>query len=420
MHDRFFLWSKRGICFLILAMGASPVTGHPQTPQNFKVAFVGDQGHSSGTQKVLQLIKRDTTDLLILLGDFDYGDSPSNWESTLDAALGSDFPILACIGNHDTRKWGGSRGYQQRLIDRCQRLGISWTGELGVQCAVHYNGLFLLFTAPGITGTGHAQFIHDQLAQDQSLWRISAWHKNQNRMQVGGKPDETGWNVYEESRRGGAIIATAHEHSYSRTYLLSDMQNQIVASRSDTLVLTKGKTFAFVSGLGGRSIRNQDRNDDWWASIYTSDQNATYGALFGVFNYKGVPNLAHFYFKNINDEIIDEFWVISHVLEPVTVEEDGQANIVRAFRLEQNYPNPFNPRTAIRFSVPQTMQVRLDIFDIRGRRVRKLYQGVVDAGAHQLTWDGRDESGKTAASGVYVYRLRAGRLVQSRKLMLAR
>jgi hypothetical protein len=86
-------------------------------------------------------------------------------------------------------------------------------------------------------------------------------------LQVGGKSDETGWGVYEESRRGGAIMATAHEHSYSRTHLLADVEHQEVASTSEPLVLAAddpatpedgGRSFAFAPGLGKRH-RNQER-----------------------------------------------------------------------------------------------------------------------------------------------------------------
>jgi hypothetical protein len=141
-------------------------------------------------------------------------------------------------------------------------------------------------------------------------------------MQAGGKKDDTGWGVYEESRQGGAIIATAHEHSYSRTHLLSSCEDQTVASTSDTLALSaddpatpvdEGKTFVFVSGLGGKSIRDQELAGDWWASIYTSTQGANYGALFGIFNYQGRDGLAKFYFKNIAGVVIDEFYVTSPV-----------------------------------------------------------------------------------------------------------
>src|SRR5439155_928271 len=84
-------------------------------------------------------------------------------------------------------------------------------------------------------------------------------------------------------------FATAHEHSYSRTYLLSSCQNQTVASTASTLVLSRddpgtradeGRSFVFVSGLGGSSIRPQLLDGPWWASVYTSTQGANYGALF--------------------------------------------------------------------------------------------------------------------------------------------
>jgi len=160
-------------------------------------------------------------------------------------------------------------------------------------------------------------------------------------MQVGGKADETGWGVYEEARRGGAIIATAHEHSYSRTYLLSSMMNQTVASTSNVLTLTKGNSFAFVSGLGGHSIRAQLLSGNWWASILAGtciagdpvcQPTANPGVLFGVFNVDGQPNKALFYFKDISGSVIDIFTVISDVelpaigsVTPASIEAGGSS-----------------------------------------------------------------------------------------------
>ena len=127
------------------------------------------------------------------------------------------------------------------------------------------------------------------------------------------------WSPYENCRRWGAIIATAHEHSYHRSKTLVHTLTQTVdptCSEPNALCVRPGRTFVFVSGLGGRDIRNQDRclpttfpygcNQEW-ANIYTSDQAAEYGALFITFNVDGDPRQAHGYFKNINHEIIDEF-----------------------------------------------------------------------------------------------------------------
>ncbi|MCH7521426.1 MAG: metallophosphoesterase [Candidatus Marinimicrobia bacterium] len=283
-------------------------------PENFTIAFLGDQGLGANAEAVLRLVKSEGAEVVLHQGDFDYEDDPLAWMAQIDAVLGPEFPYFAMVGNHDEPKWSGVEGYQQLLEGRARSQGVAWEGEYGVQSSFTYQGVFIIFTAPGVMGQGHDRYIKEQLAANQAIWSICAWHKNMRRMQLGRKSDETGWGVYEEARNGGAIIATGHEHSYSRTHLLSNFTNQTVASTSDTVVLTKGKTFAFVSGIGGKNLRRQIQpSDDWWASIYTTAQGAQYGALFGVFNVDGQANLAHFYFKNIDGVVIDSFVVISHV-----------------------------------------------------------------------------------------------------------
>ncbi|MBN2413949.1 T9SS type A sorting domain-containing protein [candidate division KSB1 bacterium] len=75
------------------------------------------------------------------------------------------------------------------------------------------------------------------------------------------------------------------------------------------------------------------------------------------------------------------------------------------FILNQNYPNPFNPSTVIRFGLPGVQQVTVKIYDIRGSLVRTLAQGRFSAGYHNLTWDGRDESGQLVSAGTYIYQI---------------
>ena len=77
-------------------------------------------------------------------------------------------------------------------------------------------------------------------------------------------------------------------------------------------------------------------------------------------------------------------------------------------RLDQNAPNPFNPTTTIRFTVPQSGNVNMAIYDASGRHVRTLIDGHVDAGYHEAVWDGADALGRHASSGVYLYRLTTG------------
>jgi len=94
----------------------------------------------------------------------------------------------------------------------------------------------------------------------------------------------------------------------------------------------------------------------------------------------------------------------------------------RAAWVDQNRPNPFNPVTAIGFSVPGTspVEVRLRVFSMGGRLVRTLVSRRVEPGYHVARWDGRDERGNPAASGIYVYRAEIGGAVFSRKMTLLR
>ncbi len=103
---------------------------------------------------------------------------------------------------------------------------------------------------------------------------------------------------------------------------------------------------------------------------------------------------------------------------PTVVIDDGLERLPSTFELEQNYPNPFNPRTNIQFYLPRPAQVKLDVFDILGRKVATLVNDRISNGIHTLTWDGQNDSGQPAASGVYFYRLQAGEHVQSRKMIL--
>jgi len=92
----------------------------------------------------------------------------------------------------------------------------------------------------------------------------------------------------------------------------------------------------------------------------------------------------------------------------------------QVFRLDENWPNPFNPSTNIRFTVgggsPQA--VVLEIYDVRGRRLRSLTQGTLAPGTYLHRWDGRDEAGAELASGIYFARLKVGKASETKKLTL--
>jgi hypothetical protein len=104
------------------------------------------------------------------------------------------------------------------------------------------------------------------------------------------------------------------------------------------------------------------------------------------------------------------------------VDEPNASNgIPSGFMLAQNYPNPFAHNaaaTTIRISMPQTAFAELAVFTLQGEQVRVLASQVLTSGTHAFRWDGRDDSGRALASGIYVYRLKAGKTQMSRTLLL--
>ncbi|HNX00274.1 MAG TPA: FlgD immunoglobulin-like domain containing protein, partial [Candidatus Cloacimonadota bacterium] len=83
-----------------------------------------------------------------------------------------------------------------------------------------------------------------------------------------------------------------------------------------------------------------------------------------------------------------------------------------------NYPNPFNPSTTISYNLKDNAQVTLDIYNIRGQLVKSLVHEKQSSGKHSIVWNGRDESNTSCASGVYLYRLKAGEALITRKMIL--
>ena len=90
------------------------------------------------------------------------------------------------------------------------------------------------------------------------------------------------------------------------------------------------------------------------------------------------------------------------------------------FQLFQNYPNPFNPSTTIRYSIPRLSDVEITIFNILGQKVRSYRIAQQPAGTYNLSWDGRNETNHSVATGMYIYRMKATEFTSVKKMLLIR
>ncbi len=108
-------------------------------------------------------------------------------------------------------------------------------------------------------------------------------------------------------------------------------------------------------------------------------------------------------------------WIMNGALETAPTSVAGTNGTPSAFGLFQNYPNPFNPTTSIRFQVAEAADVNLAVYDHLGREVAVLIDGRMDAGDYDARFDA---SG--LASGVYLYRLKAGAYAETKKMTILR
>jgi endo-1,4-beta-xylanase len=106
-------------------------------------------------------------------------------------------------------------------------------------------------------------------------------------------------------------------------------------------------------------------------------------------------------------------WLAQYIKDNPTGVEEEENILPSSFELGQNYPNPFNPTTKINYSIVQTSEVKLTVYDILGREVRILVNNVQSPGLYTVTFNAND-----LASGVYFYRLKAGNFYATKKLML--
>lgn len=89
------------------------------------------------------------------------------------------------------------------------------------------------------------------------------------------------------------------------------------------------------------------------------------------------------------------------------------------FKLLQNHPNPFNPSTSIGFQISDSAKsYTLEIYNLRGQKVKTLANGYLERGSHIAVWDGTDEHGQSVSSGIYQYRLSNGSQTQNKRMVL--
>jgi hypothetical protein len=171
-------------------------------------------------------------------------------------------------------------------------------------------------------------------------------------------------------------------------------------------------------GNTGSEVKNEVWVFDLWTNAWTelSPTGTPPSAREGAVAIYDGANDRMVVFGGSNGTDFNEVWSLDNLSDTPT--HAGYTAPATGTVLGQNSPNPFNPTTTIRYELGAPGNVTLRVYDLRGRVVRTLVDANRASGPHSVVWDGRDDRGIRAASGVYFYRLDTGGSVISKKMVL--
>ena len=187
--------------------------------------------------------------------------------------------------------------------------------------------------------------------------------------------------------------------------------------------VTAGEMTLSVAGKGGHvAVRTTDLTSEYLFAS-NAEEGRIRASFAGVESSTGPGPMLKFVF-----DASDAAFLSSLRLDRVSLNEgripariEGvQVETPKVYRLAQNYPNPFNPETTIRYDIAKTGSLHLSIYALIGQHIRTLVDGEQPAGSYSVKWDGRDDTGRDVASGVYLCRMEAGDYRAVRKMLLAR
>lgn len=389
----------------------------------FRFFAFGDFGDGSDTQMATaaQLIKQDRRhQFALLLGDIIYS------SGSRDKYLSDYFPVYQdlirhsawwpTLGNHDIKSNGGAAYFEffetpannPRKIENYYSFDYANAHIVSLDDELHFSGNDL---------QQQLDWVKKDLADAKNRgqqWLIAMWHKPPYSAGTHGDDEDIQkYFVPIMDEHGVDLVLCGHSHVAERSFLLNN--NRIVNKDLNSYPKDgfKPGTIYVVSGAGGKTgsvdphplMGFQLGDVTGFESIYINGD-----SLIGEW-------------MNDKGERKDRFTMIkSGSGRPTLVQVADEAITPGQFAM--HYPNPFHASAPgaglhLRFSITSPAPVHAAIYDMLGRELARLSNGEIHAaGEHELRWNGRDETGRVAARGVYFYRVQAGNRVHSAKVLV--
>lgn len=184
--------------------------------------------------------------------------------------------------------------------------------------------------------------------------------------------------------------------------------------------LVKENQFGTIVGFVRRTNNQGIANATVTAGEYSATTNnaGAYSLILPIGIYDVTASATGFDPRTMEDVVVspNQNTTLNIILEPTSNEDE--LSHVTATALRGNMPNPFNPETTIRFDILEPCQVTIDVFNLKGQKVRSLLSDIRNNGRHSVVFDARDDRGNMLSSGVYFYRFTAGQYTSTKKMLL--
>ena len=139
------------------------------------------------------------------------------------------------------------------------------------------------------------------------------------------------------------------------------------------------------------------------------------------FNDDDINNLTECYYWLQSVEMTGEskrYEPVHFIYQSSNPEQNNHQDEICPTKLNMNFPNPFNPETTISFTLNESKETEVDIYNIRGELVKNLYQGIANKGLNRINWNGKDNNYKQVAGGIYFYKMKTDNYYAIRKMIL--
>ena len=250
---------------------------------------------------------------------------------------------------------------------------------------------------------------------------------------IGGEDIEEGKSIQQTSDGGYIITGYTWSYGWADLWLIkTDAEGQTlwiktyagghvdvgqsVEQTSDGGYIVTGFTSSFGEGVADVWLIKTDASGDtlWTTTFGGNDDDR---GLSGQQTPDGGYILTGYTASSSSG--FSDVWLLRVAPDTVSIAiHDGPELYPLSFYLHQNHPNPFNPTPTIRYDLPEQAQLTLGIYDLLGKQIKTLVNQTQDAGNKTVVWDGTDEFGRSVSAGVYLYRIKAGEFIQTRKMVL--